>query len=297
MVKKRPVVMPECDYGALCTRKGCVYRHPKKNEAPLPDHSDPDLPICLHFLTGTCMWGQHCHQRHTSDVDELLALKEKLELIPCKWGLNCRSANCLYLHPEPVPEPEPEKPTVPGVLTIKTKPKAKRKMESIAYPGYFLKPVDPSIWTHEVSRDASCFKIQDPLDRYHEVNKGVSRIDVMDLHFQSSVTVEHVLDECLYEKLNALIQQPLPLEVIKSGTETQHYESLGVWVITGSGHHAPRDSHQAQGGVLFRTVFEYLEYYEYSFLLGQNLHSNSEHIGAFFVQCSSIRPKNSEKVG
>ena len=28
--KKKPVKMPMCQYGAGCTRKDCIYRHPPK---------------------------------------------------------------------------------------------------------------------------------------------------------------------------------------------------------------------------------------------------------------------------
>ena len=63
----------------------------------------------------------------------------------------------------------------------------------------------------------------------------------MDLHYQSVKTASVVIEQVLPALLDA------------------HAE---VWVVTGTGHHTDRASHQqhAKGGVLHNAVREYFEY-------------------------------------
>jgi len=85
---------------------------------------------------------------------------------------------------------------------------------------------------------------------------------VLDMHYQSVRTAPVVLEATL----NAALQA--------------HAE---VWLITGTGHHTHRASHQraAVGGVLHATVRTYLEEYGYDFFVGKD---KAGHSGAFLVK-------------
>ncbi|KAK7253361.1 hypothetical protein SO694_00001558 [Aureococcus anophagefferens] len=47
--------MPMCQYGASCTRKGCVYRHPPKPAKK----AVKNVEICVHFIGGACSFGDN----------------------------------------------------------------------------------------------------------------------------------------------------------------------------------------------------------------------------------------------
>ena len=130
-------------------------------------------------------------------------------------------------------------------------------------------PLD--LWINDYERSAGAFGIQDPMERFNVVNAAYGRaerqallgrlgVSVIDMHYQSKVTAEVVLDRLLSEKLRS----------------AQH----GCWVITGTGHHTA-DGHQVKGGVLFDTVKDYLDFYGYSYNIGIDRQARA---GAFFVQ-------------
>ena len=87
------VRMPACDYGAACTRKGCVYRHPPKTAAP-PEAEE----VCKPFLAGTCQFGQRCRNFHPPP-DEVSAWRRKYATTACRYGEDCRNQSCLFWHP------------------------------------------------------------------------------------------------------------------------------------------------------------------------------------------------------
>ena len=90
--------MPLCDYGAACTRRGCVYRHPPKPKTTPAPERDADAPVCMAFLAGFCTYGRRCQGQHPPPevVEQLL---QRYARIPCQWSEGCRTAGCLYLHP------------------------------------------------------------------------------------------------------------------------------------------------------------------------------------------------------
>jgi hypothetical protein len=90
---KKGVRMPLCDYGAACTRKGCVYRHPPKTAAP-PEAEE----VCKPFLAGTCQFGQRCRNFHPPP-DEVGAWRRKYATTACRYGEDCRNQSCLFWHP------------------------------------------------------------------------------------------------------------------------------------------------------------------------------------------------------
>lgn len=109
-------------------------------------------------------------------------------------------------------------------------------------------------------RDASVFEVRDPFERFQRVQANHCRSDVLDLHFQSARTAKLILDHHLVGCLQR--------------------SSTGVWVITGSGHHAPTNSHQKLRGHLHAIVKEYLKERCFKFLVAKD---NRGHAGAFFV--------------
>lgn len=85
--------MPMCNYGAACTRRDCVYRHPPKGSECM--RSDE---VCKAFLAGACLYGSKCYCIHP-DEDEAERLRQKYAGTPCRWGEECRTQHCLYAHP------------------------------------------------------------------------------------------------------------------------------------------------------------------------------------------------------
>ena len=103
MGKGKLTQMPLCDYGASCTRKGCVYRHPKKPDKPAKEVvcepvREVSTEVCKPFLAGICQFGKRCYNRHPGD-EEAHELIAKYYKIACKWGDDCRSEGCLFNHP------------------------------------------------------------------------------------------------------------------------------------------------------------------------------------------------------
>uniref|UniRef100_A0A7S3V5R5 C3H1-type domain-containing protein n=1 Tax=Chaetoceros debilis TaxID=122233 RepID=A0A7S3V5R5_9STRA len=121
--------------------------------------------------------------------------------------------------------------------------------------------IPQSLWTSTHHRSSTAFHISDPLARFREVNSS-QKDDVLDLHFQSVKTFPLVLANILPEKLR------------RNGQ---------VWVITGSGHHVHRGSHQKTGGVLETAVIGWLVSNEYNFLKGKDKNGYG---GAVLVQTS-----------
>lgn len=116
-----------------------------------------------------------------------------------------------------------------------------------AKPKWVRIPQD--LWNPHINRNSGAFHITHPLERYKEVNKSVSRDDVIDLHFQSTKTFPVVLQSVLPERLR---------------------DRNEVWIVTGSGHHVGRDTHQKGGGALERAVLSWLESQGYVAIRGRD---------------------------
>lgn len=119
--------------------------------------------------------------------------------------------------------------------------------------------IPQNLWTASYQRSAGAFRITDPIARYKEVANSVQRNDVIDLHFQSLKTFPTVLSTILPEKLK------------------DHRE---VWIVTGSGHHVSKNSHQKQGGILESAVVGWLVSNDYNFAKGKD---KNGHSGALMV--------------
>jgi hypothetical protein len=120
--------------------------------------------------------------------------------------------------------------------------------------------IPQDLWNPHVNRNAGAFHIASPLERYKEVSKTVSRNDVIDLHFQSTKTFAIVLESILPQKLR------------------EHGEA---WIVTGSGHHVARQTHQKGGGALESAVLTWLETEDYTFVRGRD---RNGHGGALLVK-------------
>jgi len=120
--------------------------------------------------------------------------------------------------------------------------------------------IPQSLWNNHINRDSGAFYINDPIKRYMEVSKTCVNDNVIDLHFQSTKTFSNVLSEILPQKL------------------CDHDE---VWIVTGSGHHVNRRSHQKGGGALEFAVLDWLEEEGYNFYRGRD---NCGHSGAVLVR-------------
>lgn len=95
---KAKVNMIPCEYGSGCTRKDCIYRHEgaKKREE-----------VCLPFLAGKCTFkGDGCRKRHPSK-EEKARLLIKYKRTRCRFGDECFTDGCLYLHPSEMEANEP----------------------------------------------------------------------------------------------------------------------------------------------------------------------------------------------
>lgn len=110
-------------------------------------------------------------------------------------------------------------------------------------------------------RNAKVFEVQDPLERYRMVSANHDRSDVVDLHFQSSRTAPLVLEHVLDAALRA--------------------NAAGVWIVTGSGHHAPQNSHQKTKASLFNFVGDLLTAQGYSSVVAKD---HNGFAGAYLVQ-------------
>ena len=89
----------------------------------------------------------------------------------------------------------------------------------------------------------------------------VGGVGVVDLHFQSTRTAVTVLESVLPSALRA---------------------NNEVWVITGTGHHTDKASHQksAVGGVLHSAVSDFLSAHAFTFYAGKDVNGQS---GALLV--------------
>ena len=119
--------------------------------------------------------------------------------------------------------------------------------------------IPQDLWLGSEKRDSSVFHIADPIERFAEVAKSNPREDVLDLHFQSIKTFPVVLSNVLDEML----------------------ESCDVWVVTGSGHHVDKSSHQKRGGVLDEAVISWLDSHGYVYARGRD---RNGHGGAVLVK-------------
>eukprot|EP00814_Leptocylindrus_danicus_P011803 CAMPEP_0116013174 /NCGR_PEP_ID=MMETSP0321-20121206/5572_1 /TAXON_ID=163516 /ORGANISM="Leptocylindrus danicus var. danicus, Strain B650" /LENGTH=210 /DNA_ID=CAMNT_0003482679 /DNA_START=18 /DNA_END=650 /DNA_ORIENTATION=+ len=93
--KKGEIRMIACQYGTGCIRPGCIYSHPSTKSGTAVQSMEP----CMAFLAGTCAFSaKGCKKRHPSK-EEAQRLISKYQQTRCRFGDQCRTNGCLYLHP------------------------------------------------------------------------------------------------------------------------------------------------------------------------------------------------------
>eukprot|EP00566_Odontella_aurita_P019459 CAMPEP_0113600310 /NCGR_PEP_ID=MMETSP0015_2-20120614/42638_1 /TAXON_ID=2838 /ORGANISM="Odontella" /LENGTH=306 /DNA_ID=CAMNT_0000508557 /DNA_START=313 /DNA_END=1233 /DNA_ORIENTATION=+ /assembly_acc=CAM_ASM_000160 len=100
--KKKASQMVACMYGAGCTRDDCIYRHPHGKSAKGAGQGAAEYQSrepCMPFLAGICTFpATGCRKRHPpqAEAERLIA---KYRSTNCRFGDECRTRGCLYLHP------------------------------------------------------------------------------------------------------------------------------------------------------------------------------------------------------
>jgi len=101
---KKGQQMPLCAYGAACTRKDCIYRHPNKTKATKKKGQQIAVAkseqVCLPYLAGACPYGKYCRDLHPEDPEEIERITATFRGRRCRFGADCRTPGCLYEHPE-----------------------------------------------------------------------------------------------------------------------------------------------------------------------------------------------------
>lgn len=250
--KKKPDA-PVCRYGTACSRKDCFYKHESKSPKRDQDMLDPTMDICMAYLAGSCSFGDNCFNRHPSDTD-CVSMIAKLRTRPCKFGPKCWTDSCLYNHDEPgTASVDSEIPTqrqsVAVVMASGPVFKADTIQEVPTISNLSSTKIPDTVWrVYPDSIANEAFSITDPIARFAFVNAKAkpapSMVDsegcfVIDLHFQSTKSVEVVL--------NQIFPQCIRYLSADSGIKGN------IWLITGAGRHVPA-GHQAKGGILYESV-------------------------------------------
>lgn len=96
---KSKIFMRLCEYGSGCNRPDCIYRH--------EDAEAKTEEVCLPFLAGKCSFAKDgCRKRHPTK-EENERLLQKYKRTRCRFGDECYTESCLYLHPREVKPSEP----------------------------------------------------------------------------------------------------------------------------------------------------------------------------------------------
>lgn len=250
---KKKVDVVVCRYGSACTRKDCFYKHDTKSPKKTLDPLDPTVDICMAYLAGSCSFGDNCYNRHPAD-SECQSMVAKLATRPCKFGSKCWTDTCLYSHDSTEASllgdiSKTRGPPAPVVLASGPVFKAESVQEVPTISNLLSTNIPETVWrVYLPSIAAEAFAIEDPIARFAFVNARAkpapSMVDnegcfVIDLHFQSTKSVEVVL--------NQIFPQCIRYLSADSGVKGN------IWLITGAGRHVP-SGHQAKGGVLYDSV-------------------------------------------
>jgi hypothetical protein len=247
----------------VCYRADCTFSHDR------PEHH-----TCVFWFKSSCGKGAGCRFLHDFSPRLVQSLPQLVQ--------QQQAVVTLPLHPAAVDNPELRVPSGASSFANvaqqdyaphekpqfveKPQPRAatvsvnnKKKIRTI--------PIPLEIWNVTENRDAAVFAMyDDPMERYAAVQRqrqkqqpNNAQDNVMDLHYQSLATFPVVLDTLL----DGLLEQ--------HGT---------VWIVTGTGHHVGRRTHQKSGGALEAAVLSYLTEHGYSFKQGKDKTGQG---GALFV--------------
>ena len=273
--------MPECRYGTACTRKDCVYRHPKKSESHGPS-SEGNQRVCLAYLADLCPYGKNCMNRHPP-VEEANELIYMFAQQLCRFGSTCRTVGCLYSHPQ--------YSEVPSNSMMSA---GAHEWTPFGAGGGHLSFADPTLvpqqWPKAPQINGQNQRVSATDAAYGSASGSSSLLDSAAKQQRESarlIGIKSVVIPLGIWKDNRLrdttifnsIMNPLTrfarvnedspdkcidLHFIRRGELSsvldvvlpQYSYEKDVWVITGTGHH--RDGHQAEG-VLFFAVVTYVQ--------------------------------------
>lgn len=125
--RKGAIKMIACQYGAGCTRSDCIYSHPSTKSGETVQSMEP----CMAFLAGTCAFSaKGCRKRHPSK-QEAEHLTSKYQQTRCRFGVQCRTNGCLYLHPRDEDDPY----SIPALQQCQVLPQAQGSTDVNYYSG------------------------------------------------------------------------------------------------------------------------------------------------------------------
>lgn len=132
---KKAEPMTVCQYGSGCNRPDCIYRHPNgKEDGNFQQSQEP----CMPFLAGLCAFSaKGCRKRHPPK-EEAERLIEKYKTTRCRFGNECRTKGCLYIHPGD----QEEESNVPAMNATLFPPLA----TSSGQPTQTVPPLQNSAW-------------------------------------------------------------------------------------------------------------------------------------------------------
>ena len=101
--KSKARQMVVCQYGTACARPDCIYRHPygKGGVASSAGGSaaKQSREPCMAYLAGICTFSATgCRKRHPPPL-ECQRLIDKYSKVKCRFGDDCLTNGCLYMHP------------------------------------------------------------------------------------------------------------------------------------------------------------------------------------------------------
>jgi hypothetical protein len=236
----------------VCYRADCTFSHDR------PEHH-----TCVFWFKSSCGKGATCRFLHDFSPRLVQSLPQLVQQ---------QQPVTLPLHPAAIDNPELRVPvdasSFANVAQQDYAPHDKQQFveppRAKPHPAAVIKkkirtiPIPLEIWNVTENRDAAVFAMyDDPMERYAAVQRQRQKQqpnnalmdNVMDLHYQSLATFPVVLDTLL----DGLLEQ--------HGT---------VWIVTGTGHHVGRRTHQKSGGALEAAVLSYLTEHGYSFKQGKD---------------------------
>lgn len=276
--------MPICRYGAACTyQKTCIYRHPENIT------NNKSSKICVAFIAGKCSYGKNCNNKHLLE-NEIPKYKSKFNSVPCKYGIECKTVDCLYAHEVDISSglnvyanefvPNEEKLQLEKIPTY-SMTRSNRSATKTTQVPLKKKRMPDCLWVNDFERPPNLFYMKNVMEKFAAVNEVYSRpkfamalkslkVRVVDLHFQTINGCKQVLKEVLPR-----------LQLVDKNLV------IGVWIITGTGHHVVKDSHQKKtidgDSVLMSTSKSYLISQKINFEIGVDKSGQS---GAIYVPLS-----------
>jgi hypothetical protein len=245
---KAPTPTPVCRHFVSdrgCYRKDCPFVHENPDAQP--------MVTCRFWVMGSCGQGDQCRFAHGFLPHQLDAYHHVMQA--------CRQQQQQqFISQQPIVEPTThgEYASAPSASHASTsfarvavqgyQPTAAFVNPSSLSPSTKLStvplsrlpriPIPDDVWHAHENRNAVHFFVPDPLERFTAVSSVVRRPDVIDLHYQSIQTFADVLLHVLEDRL-------------------QLHEQ--VWIVTGTGHHVGKRTHQKGGGVLEQAVATWLQ--------------------------------------